>query len=100
MSISISCETQLRLAFDEFFDNVKFKGIDISPELKSMIETVEEDLVLSSEAWTDNSELNDNLQDEYERGYDVGFTDGETGSYDQAFEDGYDQAKEKYNTEV
>lgn len=100
MSASISCETQLRLAFDEFFDNVKFEEITISPKLKSMIETVEEDLVLSSKAWTDNSELADRLQDEYEAGYDVGFTDGENDNYDKAFEDGYDKAKEEYNIEV
>jgi hypothetical protein len=66
-----SVETEIRVMFDEFWEEVKFKGFyeSFSPELKSQIETLEESLVFEFEGLRSPSELREMIEEERDDAY-------------------------------
>jgi flagellar biosynthesis/type III secretory pathway protein FliH len=90
-------EVQIRVMFDEFWDEVKFRNLSMDYRLKSLIETIEEDLVLEFEGLMSASEIREQVQEAYDDGYDKGHEEGSDSEaydrdsvYDEGFKEGYE----------
>ena len=68
-------EVFIRKIFDRFWDEVRFKNLSMDYRVKSLFETVEEELVLEFEGLLSASEIRDSVYDE---GYKDGYEDGKS----------------------
>ena len=75
--ITITVEENIHIEFDRFFNKAKFKDLEISNNLKELLE-----------------ELEDNVIQEYSHQmlevYDDGYGDGRDHGYDDGYSDGYE----------
>jgi flagellar biosynthesis/type III secretory pathway protein FliH len=90
-------EVQIRVMFDEFWDEVKFRNLSMDYRLKSLIETIEEDLVLEFEGLLSASEQREALMEDEDKAYWRGHEEGSDSEaydrdsvYDEGFKEGYE----------
>jgi flagellar biosynthesis/type III secretory pathway protein FliH len=113
MSITVSLEAHIQIAFDKFFEELKFQGLDVSSPVHEMLTDLEVDIqeILTQTDPTRISEFEDcfeaGRQEGYEHGHDEGYDSGleigehegylqghEEGTadgYDEGFEEGQDE---------
>jgi hypothetical protein len=72
-------ETEVRVMFDKFWEEVKFKGFyeSFSPELKSQIETLEEGIIIEFDDLLSSSEIREMIEEERDDAYWSGHEDGQ-----------------------
>jgi flagellar biosynthesis/type III secretory pathway protein FliH len=95
-------EVQIRVMFDEFWDEVKFRNLSMDYRLKSLIETIEEDLVLEFEGLMSASEIREATEEAWQDGYDQGHEEGSDSEaydrdsvYDEGFKEGYEEGHQE-----
>ena len=113
MSITVSLESHVQIAFDKFFEELKFQGLDVSSPVHEMLTDLEVEIqeILTQQDPTRISEFEDcfeagrhegfeNGHDEgyyegleigQEEGYRDGHEDGKADGYDEGFEEGQDE---------
>jgi flagellar biosynthesis/type III secretory pathway protein FliH len=105
MTVTISVEEMIAQEFDIFYREVKFKDIELSEELKSLLDILERDTITNAtsddcaewqEAWDEGHQVG--WLEGCDEGYKEGKDDGHTESYDEGYEDGkYDGHTEGYD---
>jgi flagellar biosynthesis/type III secretory pathway protein FliH len=98
---TISAAEMIAQEFDWFYKEVKFKDIELSEELKSLLYILEGDTITNAtsdhctewqEAWDAGHEEGYDLG--YEEGYDSGHEEGYDSGHDSGYEKGYDSGYE------
>jgi flagellar biosynthesis/type III secretory pathway protein FliH len=83
--ITRSVEENIRIAFDRFYDNLKFKGVELTDEtLKEFLSDLEENVVKEA-----LSEYTSEREAAYEEGYEEAYVIG----YEEGYDVGYEDAK-------
>jgi len=108
--ITRSVEENIRIAFDRFYENLKFKGIILdNTDMQELMFELEENIVIEalSEYTSEVEELKEVAYDDgYERGYEEGadsesydcdcvYQQGYNDGRNDAYEDGFQAAKEE-----
>ena len=90
---TISAAEMIAQEFDRFHEAVKFKDIELSEELKSLLYILEGDTITNatSEYCTEWQEAWDSGREE---GYDSGYEEGYDSGYAAGYDYGYDFCKD------
>ena len=91
----MSVEELLRIRFDKFHDELEWKGVILSSDIKDSLEDLEDNIVIDArtEYSTEAEELREAAFEEGEKyGYDIGFMEGRDDGYDEGFLEGEEEA--------
>jgi len=89
--ITRSVEENIRIAFDRFYENLKFNGIILdNTELQELMVELEDNVVTEA-----LSEYTSEVEEIKEESYDDGYENGREIGFDDGYEVGYQTAKEE-----
>jgi len=83
--ITMSVEELIRIEFDKFYENIKFKGVDIPILIKEGLKDLEEAVVENA-----MSDYTTEIEEAKEDAYDHGWENGHEQGYDEGFNEGHD----------
>ena len=83
--ITMSVEELIRIEFDRFYENIKFKGLDVPSPMEEALKDLENAVVENA-----MSDYTTEMEEAKEDAYDHGWENGREQGYDEGFNEGHD----------
>ena len=101
MSITVSLEAHVGIAFDKFFEELEFQGLDVASPVHELLTDLEVEIqeILTQTDPTRISEFEDCYNEGWENGREVGYEEGHDNGYDYGLEVGDDGGYDRGRTE-